>query len=270
MSLTLLIRAKPGIVFRAMADLLNDVVREFPLFATQQGLIVQVCKKDPVHPIDVVMVEVLLRREELDTYRLPTLAEGQVICMGLDAKIFKDLTCAIKKKQDVEVFCYKEMPNDLCIRVSDSVAGPNSRQAEKTMRLKEVSEDSVTSPEYDNARPNAVVKAGDYKSAIAEFKRIQKKGMVLVQAQQEAICLTMKQESSVKCVAKWGEWDDASPTTYEGLFPLTRIALPVKLAMVAARLKFYASPNLPIKIAAEVCDALGTINIYIQPDPMDG
>lgn len=258
------IKTKSGAVFRCLADLLKSAVLECPIFVTREGIILQVSTKDTLTQAELVMIEALLKKEEFLMFDIPETEEGYVCCLGLSTQDFQRATQSIKKTDSVEIGVRSDESQMLFIRIQGNA--PGSGTTENGILLKDVTPDNVLAPEYDIENPNVTIMTSEFKKRIAEFKSFVKGAELRISAQKQGVRISLVSSGTISSTVIWGKWSESQPLTYDGKFPVDRVGLITKLAMVAERIKIYASsPDMPVKFMAEVGGGLGTISIYIQP-----
>lgn len=226
------------------------------LLITERGIYLQESREDAS-----VLIEFVLWRQKFVKFRIPKFENpDSVIQLGFSAKTLASHLDSAKMKDTCRIFIKSTDVSCLYVQLTNN-GGKNSL---KYLSLQAPTINSTISPSYEDHKPNALVKALNYKQVISEMWKISK-SHVEIQGQDFGIKISSASSQMGGVIEFWGEWDPRAPVLYRALIPTARLKSITEMTSATEYILFYLPPQItsPLKLKCDVKN-IGVVSIYLQ------
>lgn len=252
-----------GKVFKAISKIVKANFTKASFIVTQSGIFLQEnnggkTKNDPVTAI----LEIILKREKFDLFVIPQIEGGGYLCLGFTTLDFKTAMERVTKTDSLRMYVLQENPSLLYFDILDS-KGVNTSTRFITLIQTEIGH--VVPPEYEDHLPVANVKMSEFKRSTTEASKTSK-AKIRVSAQKTGV-LFESVGSTIRGVKDpFGTWMEGNPLIFSEELSTARIHSFAEMSATnVERIRIYSEEGKPIKLQADA-GALGTVNLYLQPD----
>ncbi len=211
----------------------------------------------------LVMTECMFKIEKFLYRRIPEFEEkGSIISLGFSTKDLRDALDRIAKTDHIRFYVLVSNYNVLHFEITSPSKGTNIY---KFITLKKTTISNITSPNYTDHQPTAVIQGSHFKKATTDAYK-NSKTTVRIRAQEAGVLMEGTGSAMRGFSEIFGQWKPGMPEVYNEMLSTPKIHSFSDIAPVAKRVQIYAcADDRPLKIMADL-GGIGSISFYLKPD----
>jgi hypothetical protein len=247
-----------AMVFKCLSKHLHKNYIDATFMITEHGIFLQENTDK-----GLVMTECMFKIEKFLYRKIPEFEEkGSIISLGFSTKDLKDALDRIAKTDHIRFYVLVSNYNVLHFEITSPSKGTNIY---KFITLKKTSISNITSPNYTDHQPTAVIQGSHFKKATTDAYK-NSKTTVRIRAQEFGVLMEGTGSAMRGFSEIFGQWRPGMPEIYNEMLSTPKIHSFSDIAPVAKRVQIYAcADDRPLKIMADL-GGIGSISFYLQPD----